>query len=577
MTSESPRLVRTPAQHPGESPLGFVLRVSELNGYATPRHVFEMADIPRREMFTLWLNVEKLAKVLGRESSELHGYEARGQSGSARVELCGHRLTTDDFRLTQPKICPQCIHEHGYVPAWTDLGLVDACPFHRVRLLTDCPKCGHDLSWFRPGLLTCRCGADLTDVRGSPITEEHTALLEHVVAKLTGVQVAGTSGFPSPQLETMSLARLIAMARSLALLHVAATKESHPSEAERAARMFSRWPNNLHSALRNLAPSSSSSSAAVQMRQQAEGVYRTWLKNVREASDIAFLREALGSVSEPLDSAESLSIPTSRADPAAAAPDIERKRKSRATNIERRSWRVTEPGQRSFGGRDAARRLQMPVSVLTSLRQSGHFEVRHKASRVAAFHEADIVAFEAKLAALQPVASGDSVGRSVRWVFAQKFKYAEGKGEFVAAVLEGVIQILGKEGTGIRGLLLDREQSETFIAQARAKAFAGAMTPAAVAKELQCCSMAVLALAAEGHLQGHDCAAGLRLSPASVADFKSRYRSLAGMARERGTSSPRLLRRVHTAKIALLNASRGEGRHPQPFIRVEDVELLNCR
>jgi hypothetical protein len=43
------------------------------------------------------------------------------------------------------------------------------------------------------------------------------------------------------------------------------------------------------------------------MRQQAEGVYRTWLKNVREASDIAFLREALGFVSPTLDSAESLS------------------------------------------------------------------------------------------------------------------------------------------------------------------------------------------------------------------------------------------------------------------------------
>jgi hypothetical protein len=100
------------------------------------------------------------------------------------------------------------------------------------------------------------------------------------------------------------------------------------------------------------------------------------------------------------------------------------------------------------------------------------------------------------------------------------------------------------------------------------------MTPVAVAKELQRCSVAVLALAAEGHLQGHDCAAGLRLLPASVAAFKSHYRSLAGVAREPGTSSPRLLRRAHAAGIALLNASRGEGRHPQPFVRAEDVELL---
>jgi NAD(P)H-dependent flavin oxidoreductase YrpB (nitropropane dioxygenase family) len=86
-----------------------------------------------------------------------------------------------------------------------------------------------------------------------PVVHARSSAASLVVAKLTRVQVAGTSGFPSSQVEAMSLARLIAMARSLALLHVAATKEPHPSEAERAARMFSRWPNNLHSALRNLA------------------------------------------------------------------------------------------------------------------------------------------------------------------------------------------------------------------------------------------------------------------------------------------------------------------------------------
>ena len=142
-------LVRTPSQFDGESPCGFVLRVSELNGYTTPRSVFQMAICERSEIFSISMDMSKIARILGRNPNELTGYRDPEEKDFFRLNILGHHLTAKDLNLAKPKVCPQCVTSLGYIPVWTEFLMIDACPWHGRRLLTHCTICKQPLSGFR--------------------------------------------------------------------------------------------------------------------------------------------------------------------------------------------------------------------------------------------------------------------------------------------------------------------------------------------------------------------------------------------------------------------------------------------
>ena len=67
-----PLLCRTPRPQLTESLFGFVLRVSEANGYDTPRHIWKSAGIPRGSECAPRFPTESLATVLGLKRGTLH-------------------------------------------------------------------------------------------------------------------------------------------------------------------------------------------------------------------------------------------------------------------------------------------------------------------------------------------------------------------------------------------------------------------------------------------------------------------------------------------------------------------------
>ncbi|OZI66705.1 TniQ family protein [Bordetella genomosp. 11] len=66
-------------------------------------------------------------------------------------------------RYTRPQVCALCLRDIGYARAYWDLALATACTDHRCCLIERCPNCSRALSWRRPGLRLCWCGADLAD------------------------------------------------------------------------------------------------------------------------------------------------------------------------------------------------------------------------------------------------------------------------------------------------------------------------------------------------------------------------------------------------------------------------------
>ena len=106
-----PLLVRHPAPYPTESLLGYVLRLSEKNGYLSPWSVCQLAGMRQKEMKTTGIRVEKLAQIAACPVSELTQIAFTSAGNRRLPQLLGHRLTPTDLNIALPKLCPQCVAE----------------------------------------------------------------------------------------------------------------------------------------------------------------------------------------------------------------------------------------------------------------------------------------------------------------------------------------------------------------------------------------------------------------------------------------------------------------------------------
>jgi len=235
----------------------------------------------------------------------------------------------------------------------------------------------------------------------------------------------------------------------------------------------------------------------------------------------------------------------------------------------------TEPGERNFGIRETAKQIGLPVSAVKLLRQSGHFEVRHKTFHVATFHERDIAAFVAKINGLQRQSLASPADLiSIGQAMGLHLKFFNGKGELIAAILDGEIPVLGSQGPGVPDLLVSRKLVNDFVSNARSMAFSETLTPAEVALELLCDPLAVAALIDRGHIEGRRHVAGWRVTAKSVMNFKAKYRSVASLAQMHGKLSRALIRRMNEVGIEMLKVDRSNSNIQQPFIAVADIPRL---
>jgi hypothetical protein len=323
-----PLLCRTPRPQPTESLFGFVLRVSEANGYETPRHIWKIAGMPRGSECAPRFPTEPLAAVLGFERDALHPLAYRGDLESrGSFKILSHSLGDDlrsrPLRLKHPVFCPHCVSETGYLDAFWDLSAAVACPIHGSDVLTHCPACRTRIEWERPGLLTCSCGGSLLDATppvASPLVIELMRLLLSRLRGRTG-PIANARGLPLEHLTAMpfsALLRLIAVLGDIAALEkarrvrrlrvpavqraavaagTAPIKSSVPecptARVAAAVQILSDWPNGYHEFLRTLGEHNlASAQRSVGMRKQFADFYETLFENrpvIREHA--AFLRD----------------------------------------------------------------------------------------------------------------------------------------------------------------------------------------------------------------------------------------------------------------------------------------------
>lgn len=166
-------LVVTPAPRVDESLLGFLLRVTEANGYPQLNFLFRRGPYQYSDFVQHRMSCWDVAQLTGRTPLEMSRLMYVSGDGP---RLLGKPVRARELRLNKPRLCPVCVCENGYLQALWDCSLVVVCPVHRIWLLDHCGGCGRTLAWQRQGLLRCGCGANVETV--GPPEEAPSALIE---------------------------------------------------------------------------------------------------------------------------------------------------------------------------------------------------------------------------------------------------------------------------------------------------------------------------------------------------------------------------------------------------------------
>ncbi|HEX7650025.1 MAG TPA: TniQ family protein [Noviherbaspirillum sp.] len=249
-------LIRTPGPNKTESLLGYALRLSVANGYETPWHIFSHAGIEANAIRGARFPYEKLAAVLGIPDAELEqlSYAGVNKGGRREYRLLGHTLAPSPgysyLRLTSPAFCPDCVREHGYIDALWDMRFIIACPVHKRTLLECCSECMAPISWLRPALLTCRCGASLDRLTTTEIDESIIDLMSLIHAKLHRKPLSAVrnlTGMPMAKLYPLKFKYLLPVLATIGKYN----KRDRPIErilskevVASTASALSNWPEN---------------------------------------------------------------------------------------------------------------------------------------------------------------------------------------------------------------------------------------------------------------------------------------------------------------------------------------------
>lgn len=604
-------LVRTPRPAPTESLFGFVLRISESNGYETPWHVFQIAGIGQDKMFAGGMPVERLAAVLGMAAEDLaHLSLSERRRGGLSHQLLGQSLGNAPgeayLRYRQAVFCPACVQTEGHIDAVCSLTVTAACPVHRCRLLEQCPACSTPLNWLRPGLLTCPCGADLTNARTESVGESVAGLMQVLRNKVHGkslVSEPNPCGFPLEYLEGVPLLHLIRLALVLGkhqLLNEGGTSENHEETFMAAAHVLQQWPLGYHHFLRSSGERFRRDGAKGSgMRQQFEPLYRSLFKGRTWSGHARFLREELVNFGalhwgQAVVNEKLFGIPRTGEARFVTKSEFARRHQLSKPALERL---IAEGGisTNSFAGgkstrtlvdlehtsspgssksvvkvREAAAKVGLPVSVLQQLRERGVFATRPRAGHKTSWHEEDVDTFISRGLSLKQSSPDGLVTILVGDVMRLKMRSAAAKAEVLAAVFEGRIEVVGQQGGTLADLLLFKWQVDSLIRDQRSKLEEKCLSVLAAAK-MTGLDWAVVASAVErGLLTACEVDGARQIRASSVKEFNAQFVSLVSLSKRYGTLSKYMKAWCDERGIEVVELPRGPGAPVQPLLRKTD-------
>jgi len=267
---DSRRLLLTAKPVFDETLMGFVLRLTELNGYETPAWILELSRLNHNRfgyscpfVFGEPTSLTHLSGLTGIELSELTNLiyppvESDDAASDDHLFFCSP-VPKQHLRPVQTKICPACLRESNYYRKVWDLAAITVCPAHKALLLDGCPNCHRRILWRRKNVSVCTCGCDWREAALPRVGESELKVTKHI-HRLCGYQFPDSdSGYDeSNPILNLDLKTFLSYLLFIAgqYQNIAATKgkfvgpkarnsELH-SHLSKAFDIFDNWPHNFH-------------------------------------------------------------------------------------------------------------------------------------------------------------------------------------------------------------------------------------------------------------------------------------------------------------------------------------------
>lgn len=634
MNAPDGQLVYTPPAKPREGLLGYVLRVSEANGYQTPWHIFELAGISRAQMASASLPIDKLSKIIGRPVHELakqpwHSYPSGNPTPPKQLGL--HPLFSQ-LLLQHPKICPRCVIENGMVDVAWDLRIMLACPKHGIPLIDRCPACQRKLAWFRQGLDRCHCGHRIT-ATAEPMFPQHTIdLLQVVYDALHELPTNPTapSQIPASPLRQMGVCDLLKLLNKLANALMGTNFQGKYAKYDRdrlirLSDFFQNWPKQFHQFLNTI--DSPQKGASTGLTRRFEVFYRRVVSTrgiPREK--MMFLRAAFGQYSASCGPTlgtdprffftpeKWMKLREQGLSPSQIRQEIggteitsnlvnrtELARRLGVQPITARRWAeqgkfgieiqhgqvkrqtvykipIKLPTKATDGAvalREAAIYLGLTVSMLEQLRRDGYYHVNHIHTQFKQFNHSDLNNLRADFLACAsnkiPEVPAGFV--TLATICRMKFFGVENKYRILRNILDGTLIPLGRLGENIGDLVIDGQTIRSFREDVSIHC---ALPASRAANALECDPSVCPTLVSWGELQGFYRGCTLYITTQSIEVFRAKYLSCHGIGKRLGCTARLVTRLLSDQGVNLLKVPRTyrPNFQPQPFCPREQAERI---
>jgi hypothetical protein len=171
--ANKPLLLVRPHPHHDESPLGYLLRLIDLNGLISADHLFDAMATEHHRVPSIWAGAtqsEYAAAIASAIDKPIYAikqlqYVSNEILTNPEYSFRGTNVPRWGFRRKAAPMCTACLTEAPYARALWDMTLVEGCHLHGTSLIDQCPNCAAPLKWARREV--ARCGACGFDLRGA--------------------------------------------------------------------------------------------------------------------------------------------------------------------------------------------------------------------------------------------------------------------------------------------------------------------------------------------------------------------------------------------------------------------------
>jgi len=590
-------VVRVPPES-HESLLGFVLRLSEANGYPSSYLLGELGD--REDPSRMGrLSAKGLSDLAGLSDTQAQRLSMFGDRASARsIKVLDQELMADDCRLSFPQICPLCLADEAVCHALWDLAFVSTCPVHGVALLSLCDACGKSLRWSRLHVTHCRCGADLRSQRSTKSVSSAELTLANVFRHklLPGAHALPVEAAHLASLDLYGLSRLVWVLASVtadpwARGKLVRSRQTLSSHLPAVAALLTDWPRGFQDFLSNTYGEAWRAAAEI---PRFDRVFRWALDRLEEnfgerRGQIQFVVEEIyrfgaqhwsrsklgaalgyehvlpssfrwGSMREGAQ-ITGLQMGTLRKRVNAGDVPIRRtleSMQSRSVMVDLDWARGRKRSSRSLGVRKAAKYVGMPIATLKALRErEGIYRAAYQTYVPTQYAVEDLDDLKHRIRGnaprLRAVPKGNSLLATTfadtRWTTADKV-------ELMTALIEGRLMAMGSAGDGVSSLAIPTSDLEALWRAVTGPQVAS-LTFAQAAVSLGTVYEKVQGLVEKKYLHTTQVLGRPKITAASLEAFQQRYMLLSVIAGSRTRAVADLAAR-RKIKLEMLQLPRGQ-------------------